>query len=75
MLLGHGLPIPNVIAVLYAIHSLAMAYGDVSDAMDSQHNSVESDKRVTRRGSIRTVVMRTRLHDTTRTGGREQTNI
>ena len=74
-LLGHGLPIPNIVDVLHEIHSLAMAHGDVQDAMDSQHDSAESDRRVTRRGSIRTVVMRTRLRDTTRTGGREQTNI
>lgn len=54
-LLGHGLPIPNVVDALHEIHSLAMAHGDVQDAMDSQHDSAESDRRVTRRGSIRAV--------------------
>ncbi len=56
MLLGNGLPIPNVVAVLHEIHSLAMAHGDVQDVMDSEHRSVESDRRTTRRGSIWTVL-------------------
>jgi hypothetical protein len=51
MLLGHSLPIPNVVAVLHEIHSLVMAHGDVQDVMDLQQCSVESD----RRGSIQTV--------------------
>ncbi len=75
MLLGDGLPIPNVVAVLHEIHSLAMAHRDVQDVIDSQHDSAESDRRVTRRGSIRTVVMRTRLRGTTHTSGGKQTNI
>jgi hypothetical protein len=54
-LLGHGLPISNVVDALHEIHNLAMAHGDVPDAMDSQHDSVESDRHITRRGSIRTV--------------------
>ena len=72
-MLRHGLPIPNVVAVLHEIHGLVMAHGDVQDAMNSQHDS--ADRRVTRRGSIQTVVMRTRLRDTTRTGEGEQTDI
>ena len=74
-LLGHSLPIPNVVAVLREIHSLAIAHGDVQDAMNSEHDSVELNRRVTRRGSIRTVVMRTRLRDTTHTSNGEQMNI
>jgi hypothetical protein len=45
MLLGHGLPIPNVVAVLHEIHSLAIAHGDVQDVMEPQHDSAESDRR------------------------------
>ncbi len=74
-MLRHGLPIPNVVAVLHEIHGLVMAHGDVQDAMNSQHDSAELDKHLTRRGSIQTVVMRTRLRDTTRTGEGEQTDI
>jgi len=54
-LLGHSLPIPNVVDALHEIHNLAMPHGDVQDAMELEHGSAESDRRVTRRGSIWTV--------------------
>ena len=52
-LLGHGLPIPNVVAVLREIHGLAIAHGDVQDVMNSEHRYVELDRRVTESGSRR----------------------